>query len=482
MTHRFVLVTVSLLFASTLYAADKKLPNIVIVLADDMGHGHVSHLNPNSKIRTPYIDKLASEGMSLTDTHSGSAVCSPTRYGILTGRYAWRTHLTSGVLKWYSNPLIDADRLTLPAMLKQKGYHTACIGKWHLGWDWPAGKDAKDDKGARPRPDFTKPIPGGPTARGFDKYFGTDVPNNPPYCFIDNDRIVGELTAEKTKRTLEGPEGPMIPGWKFDAILPTLGDRATEYIAERAKTGTPFFLYFPLTSPHEPISPSEAFRGKSKLNALGDFVLQTDDMLGRVMAAIEKAGIAKDTLLIFTADNGSSFYTGGKELQQMGHEPSAAWRSGKTSIYEGGHRVPFVARWPGIIPANSKSDETICLTDFMATFAGIVGASLPSNAAEDSFDILPALKSEKHSAPLREATVHQSLQGMLAIRQGKWKLILPEVAAKLPANSTEPTTIELYDLVADPTEKKNVAAENPAVVTKLKALLEQYKKTGRSRP
>lgn len=454
---------------------EARRPNIVLILGDDLGHGHISHLNPRSKIATPHIDGLAKAGMTFTDAHSGSAVCSPTRYGLLTGRYAWRTRLVRGVLGPYDPPLIEKDRLTLPTLLKQHGYHTACVGKWHLGWDWP--RSGQDD------PDFSKPIASGPTARGFDLYFGTDVPNYPPYCFIENDRTVGQPTARKEERNLDGRPGPMLPGWKFDEILPKLTDRAVSYLAERAKEKKPFFLYFPLTSPHEPIAPSAAFRGKSGLNALGDFLLQTDAVVGQVLDALEKQGLAKNTLVIFTCDNGSSLYTGGNELRQKGHEPSAGYRGFKTSIYEGGHRVPFVARWPGVIPAGSRSDETICLTDVMATCAAIVGAPLPREAAEDSFDITPVLRGEKRNRPAREATVHQSSQGQLAIRQGQWKLILtPDAKQPADKKGTEPATAELYDLVADPGETKNVHAANAEVVARLTALLQKYRKEGRSRP
>jgi arylsulfatase A-like enzyme len=279
-------------------------------------------------------------------------------------------------------------------------------------------------------------------------------------------------------QNLDGRTGPMLPGWKFDEILPKLTERAVSYLAERAKDKKPFFLYFPLTSPHQPIAPSAAFRGKSGLNALGDFLLETDAVVGQVLDALERQALAKKTLVIFTCDNGSSLHTGGEELRQKGHEPSAAFRGFKTSIYEGGHRVPFVARWPVIVPAGSRSDETICLTDVMATCAAVVSARLPHEAAEDSFDLLPVLRGEKRDRPAREATVHQSAQGQLAIRQGQWKLILAPEAKK----STEPAEAELYDLAADPGESKNVAAAHPEVVTRLTALLQKYKRDGRSRP
>jgi arylsulfatase A-like enzyme len=265
--------------------------------------------------------------------------------------------------------------------------------------------------------------------------------------------------------------------------LPKLTERSVAYLAERARDQKPFFLYFPLTSPHEPIAPSAAFRGKSGLNALGDFLLETDAVVGQVMDALEKHGLAKNTLVIFTCDNGSSLYTGGTELRQKGHEPSAGFRGQKTSIYEGGHRVPFFARWPGANAPGSRSEETVCLTDLMATCAAAAEAPLPREAAEDSFNLLPLLRGEKRAGPIREATVHQSAQGQLAIRKGKWKLIVAPPPAKQPAKKTaEPMESELYDLAADPAETKNVLAANAEVAARLTALLEQYRKDGRSRP
>jgi arylsulfatase A-like enzyme len=457
-------------------------PNIVLILADDMGHGHVSSLNPTAKFQTPHIDGLAKQGISFSDAHSGSSVCSPTRYGILTGRYAWRTKLVRGVLGPYDPPLIEAGRLTLPGMLKQQGYHTACIGKWHLGWDWPAKKgDA---------PDFTQPIAGGPTTRGFEYYFGTDVPNYPPYCFIENDRTVGQPTAEKTERNLNGRPGPMLPGWRFEDILPKLAEKAVGYIEGRSKEKRPYFLYLPLTSPHEPIAPSAKFKGQSGLGDLADFLIETDDVVGQVVAAVDRSEAAQRTLVIFTCDNGSSLYTGGAALEKQGHRVSAGFRGAKGSIYEGGHRVPFIARWPGKIQPASKCDQTICLTDMMATLATVSGAKLPDNAAEDSFNVWPLLQGYPLTSP-RAPVVHQSSTGRVAIRQGPWKLMLP--AAVVPANrpqkgvapkdaGAEPTERELYNLVEDSAEKQNVIAEHKDTENELVTLFLKFKKEGRSRP
>ncbi|QDU28538.1 Arylsulfatase [Anatilimnocola aggregata] len=444
-------------------------PNIVFVLADDFGYGDAGCFNPESKIPTPNIDRLAKEGMKFTDAHSGSAVCSPTRYGILTGRYAWRTHLRRGVLGPYDPPLIAADRPTVASLLKGHGYHTACIGKWHLGWDWPRqGGEVV----------FDQPIKGGPTARGFDRYFGTDVPNYPPYCFIDNERTVGQPTDMKTVRDLNGRLGPMLPGWQFDAILPKLTEQAVEYIGTRAREKQPFFLYFPLTSPHEPIAPSARFKGKSGINDLADFFMESDWAVGEIITALEKYQLADNTLFIFTCDNGHATYTGLPPLQQAGHKVSGPFRGYKTDIWEGGHRVPFVARWPGKIKAGTTCDETICHTNLLATSLDVIGASRTQDVGEDSFSIWPLLQGKQLTEPTHPYVVHQAANGMLAIRQGKWKLLVGAAGDATKGNARE----QLYDLDTDPGEVTDLAAANPAVVERLLALLQKSIDDGRSTP
>jgi arylsulfatase A-like enzyme len=447
---------------------DAQPPNIVYILADDYGYGDARCYNADSKIPTPSVDRLATEGMRFTDAHSGSAVCSPTRYGILTGRYAWRTNLRRGVLQPYDPPLIAAGRLTAPALLKQHGYHTACIGKWHLGWDWPRrGGEVV----------FDQPIAGGPTARGFDSYFGTHVPNHPPYVFIEDDRTVGQPTAMKEVRDLNGRPGPMLPGWKFDAILPALAEKAVAYIAERANTDKPFFLYFPLTSPHEPIAPSERFRGKSGISDLADFMLETDWAVGQVLEALDKHRLAPNTLVIFTCDNGHSKYTGLPALEKAGHKASGPLRGYKTDIWEGGHRVPFVVRWPGKVKPGSQCDETICHTNLIATCAELLGTKLPGDAGEDSFSILPLLLGKKQDRPAYPAVVHQAADGTLAIRRGRWKLVLGALAP-----DGKPEADQLYDLQTDLGETRDVSAEHMGEAAELRDLLTIYIDQGRSTP
>jgi arylsulfatase A-like enzyme len=474
-------------------ATDLAKPNVVYILADDLGYGDPGCFNPKSKIPTPNLDRLAKEGRRFTDAHSPSAVCTPTRYGLLTGRYAWRTRLQRGVNGPYSQPLIAADRLTVPAMLRGQGYVTACVGKWHLGWGWP--KPAAD--GTR---DFTKPIPDGPTARGFDSYFGTDVPNYPPYCFLEHDRTVGiPSLAAPVGRDQFNIAGPMVPGWKLVDVLPGLEKRAVEFIGTAAKGNKPFFLYMPLTSPHFPVVPSAAFKGNGAVGDYGDFVTQTDAVVGSVLDALKAAGVADNTLVIFTSDNGpeiSGEVNPGAydRLKQFGHASMGDLRGAKRDAREGGHRVPFLARWPGKIPAGTTCDETICHVDLLATLAAVLNVTVPPDAGEDSVNVLPALLGEKRTGPSREATVHHAASGTFAIRKGDWVLTLapsgddngkrgePEWFRRDRGYALHAEAGELFDLKNDPTQKVNRYATEPGRVRDLAALLERFVTDGRSTP
>jgi len=483
-------------------------PNIVFILADDMGYGDLACQNPESKVPTPHLDRLATQGVRFTDAHSPSAVCSPTRYGLLTGRYAWRTRLKRGVLWCWDKPLIAPDRLTCGTLLKAHGYDTACIGKWHLGMDWPTtdgkppvGMGRTRAAGSGSNVDFAKPIANGPTTRGFDYYFGTAVPNFPPYCFVENERTVGIPTVPKPKGMFGCP-GPMLEGWKLEGILPGLMTQAVGYLdakggktanaAFRQTQGAPFFLYMPLTAPHTPIAPAAEFRGKSKAGAYGDFVHQVDHVVGQVLQALDRNGFAENTLVVFTSDNGSPARDGRnmsgpiRSVLKFGHDPSRPWRGIKSDIWDGGHRVPYLARWPGRIRPGTACDETICHVDFIATVATVLGHKLPPNAGEDSYNILPALLGQPRPKPIREATVHHSGGGMFAIRQGRWKCIFGLGPAGFSGGARKPTPGgpkgQLYDMQADPKEQKNLWLEKPELVKALTALLEQYKKSGRSAP
>jgi len=441
-------------------------PNIVYILCDDLGYGDVQCLNPErGKIKTPNLDRLAAQGMIFTEAHSSSAVCTPTRYGILTGRYNWRSRLQRGVLGGYSDPLIDKDRLTVPGFLKQHGYETACIGKWHLGMTI-----------SQKNPNT--PVGDGPTTRGFDSYFGISASlDMPPFAFIENDRFTEAPTAKK--KWLR--EGAAAPGFEAVDVLPTLTRKAVEFVNRRATAEKPFFLYLPLTSPHTPVVPTAEWQGKSGLNAYGDFVMQTDWSVGQVMDALEKAGIAANTLVIFTSDNGCSPAAKVDELEGKGHYPSEYRRGYKADIWDGGHRIPFIARWPDRIKPGSRSDQLICLTDLMATSAEIVGAKLPDNAGEDSVSILPALLGTA-TGPLREAVVHHSIKGNFAIRQGQWKLELCKDSGGWSKGGVTGAPGQLYDMSKDVGERSNEYNQRPEVVARLTKLLEKYVTEGRSTP
>lgn len=479
-------------------------PNIVVILADDLGYGDVQCYNPErGKIPTPNIDRLATQGMRFTDAHSSCAVCSPSRYTLLTGRYHWRTRLQAGIVGVFGLPLIAPDRLTIAGLAKQHGYRTAAIGKWHLGWDWPidpaqrkllqgAPRQGQSDEAplvataehrAAWREIFSKPIPGGPTTRGFDRYFGTDVPNWPPYCFIENDRTVGLpsefLPADLLKDNLASLPGPALKDWSLERILPTLGDRACAFIAEAARRPEPFLLYLPLTAPHTPLAVTGEWRGKSRLTTYADFVMETDAVIGRVLEALEQSGAAGNTLLVFTSDNGCAPYIGAKELEALGHYPSGPLRGYKSDVWEGGHREPFIVRWPGVVRPGSLCGQLVLQADLLATFAELLGAQLPATAGEDSFSILPLLRGADQ--PVREQAVNCSSNGLPSVRQGPWKLILgPGSGGWSTDVSDQP--VQLYNLADDLGETKNLAAAQPQRVAEMKALLEKLITQGRSTP
>ena len=463
-------------------------PNIVYILADDLGYGDVRCFNSDGKIATPHLDRLGAGGMRFTDAHSSSAVCTPTRYGILTGRYNWRSSLKSGVLNGYSKRLIEPGRLTVPEFLRQKGYRTACVGKWHLGMDWPRKDGSDSGKIATGwEVDYAQPIANGPTAVGFDHYFGISASlDMPPYLFIDRDRTQGVPTVEKTW-VRKGPAGA-----DFEAarVLPALVRSATSFIdknAEAAREGKPFFLYTPLSAPHTPILPTAEWRGKSGLNDYADFVMQVDRGVGQILEALESGGLAGETLLIFTSDNGCSPQANYPELLAKGHDPSAGFRGTKADIFEGGHHVPFIVRWPGKVKPGTASDQVVCLTDLFSTCAEMLGSRLPAAAAEDSVSLLPALLGTA-TGPLREATVHHSINGSFAIRQGRWKLALcPDSGGwSHPRPGDDDVKglpeVQLYDLLADRGERHNVQAEHPEIVESLTRLLKRYVTDGRSTP
>jgi len=477
-------------------------PNIVLILADDMGYGDLGCQNPASKIPTPRLDAFAAEGRRFTDCHAPSAVCSPTRYALLTGRYSWRTEMKTDVLWPWDGPLIEADRLTLPQMLRSVGYHTACIGKWHLGWDWPTtdgthmndfvplgGRDFPLREQFNEKIDFSKPIGGGPITRGFDCYFGDDVPNFPPYIWIENDRTFGLPTVQKPD-TMFGNPGPMLPGWTLEQVMPTITQWAGDYIESHGHSD-PYFLYFPLTAPHTPIAPLPEFEGRSEAGKYGDYVCEVDHCVGRVLDVIERTGQADDTIVMFMSDNGPE-HPCYERIREYGHYSMGDWRGMKRDLWEGGHRVPFIIRWPEHIQPGTVCDETFAMVDIMASIADLLDIELPNEAAEDSQTALPLLLDQPHQAPLRETQIYHGIRGDLALRQGDWVFVDASTGSQ---NRAEPDwrqealgvvahdqPYELFRLDTDPQQARNLYAEEPARAAAMQALLHQYRDGGRSVP
>ncbi len=473
-------------------------PNIIYILADDMGYGDMGCNNPDSKIPTPNLDLLAEEGMRFTDAHAPSSVCTPSRYALLTGRYCWRTPLKNSVLWPYDPPLIEPGRLTAAEMLRQQGYRTACIGKWHLGWEWttrdgkPAhegtavGRPDRELREERERQvDFGRPMRGGPVDCGFDTYFGVDVPNFPPYTWFEQDRLAGEPTVSKPDDMFGWP-GVMKPGWTLEEMIPAFIRRVVNYIESSGPD--PFFLYFPLTSPHTPIVPNAPFIGRSGSGRYGDFVCEVDWVVGQVMAALDRHGIADDTLLIFTSDNGpecAPAADGGsyEHARIHGHYSMANLRGVKRDTWEGGHRVPFLARWPDATPAGTVCDQLTILGDFMATCAELTGTGLREDEGEDSVSMLPLLRGET-DAPVREFAVHHSCHGNFAIRKGNWVFIdspdgddnrEPDWFKEERGYVAHTHPGELFDLEEDISERVNRYGDHPEIVREMSRLLERVK-------
>jgi arylsulfatase A-like enzyme len=459
-----------------LFAQAPASPNIVVILCDDLGYGDVGCYYKGAKIPTPRMDRLAREGMRFTDAHSPSSVCTPTRYGVLTGRYCWRTRMKSGVGNGYSPALIEPGRDTIASLLKrEKGYRTGGFGKWHLG----LGTEEKVDYGREFRPS--------PLEFGFDEFYGIPASlDMPPYVFIDGHRAVEPPTSTiadngEVKRGPFWRGGPRAPSFEMYEVIPSIVKRAVAFV-EREKE--PFFAYVPLPAPHTPWVPSKPFQGKSKAGLYGDFVEETDASIGMILDALERTGKAKNTLVIVTSDNGAPWEERDAK-EALGHWANAEWRGQKADIQEAGHRVPFLVRWPGRVKAGTVSRQTICLTDLFATIADLQGIRLTDAMAEDSVSLLPELLGRQRG-PLREAVVHHSANGMFSIRQGDWKLIL----GRGSGGFTTPIKIdpkpgdvpgELYNLRNDPHEDRNVYDTNPAIVARLSALLKRYQDSGRSR-
>ena len=438
-------------------------PNIIFIMADDLGYGDVQCFNTEKgKIATPHADRLAAEGMMFLDSHSGSAVCTPTRYGVMTGRYSWRTRLQKGVVQGFAPCLIAPERPTVASFLKSHGYHTGIIGKWHLDFEYLDPKTGERyDKKDHNTPPVGAKIPDGPLRRGFDYYHGFHHARNME-AVIEGDEVIAHDDVIN--------------------MLPRLSGKAGEYVRERAGKKKPFFLYLPLGSPHTPIVPTKDWEGKSGLGSYGDFVMQSDAAIGAVMDALRETGADANTLVMFTSDNGCSKAAGIEKLQEQGHFPSAHLRGSKADIWEGGHRVAFLARWPkGGVEAGSRNTQTICHVDLFATCADILGVELPVESCEDSVSFLPALKGEEIKSS-RAGIIHHSISGHFSYRQDNWKLILASGSAgwTAPKRVDDGPVAQLYDLSADPGEEKNLYESKPEVAARLLKLIEKDVFSGRS--
>jgi len=483
-----------------------KQPNIIYILADDLGYGDLPCNNPRSRIPTPNLDRLAARGMRFSDAHAASAVCTPSRYALLTGRYPWRSRLKRGIVWEWDGPMIEPDRLTVAELLRGQGYCTACIGKWHLGWDWPTrdGRHPNEtlEFGVRHAAqrlayeaniDYTGRIRGGPTDRGFDSYFGVDVPNFPPYTWFKDDRLVEPPSIPKPAE-LYGNPGLMVPGWKLEAMIPEFTRRAVGFIEQQAKEPKPFFLYFPLTSPHSPVVPNAQFIGRSGIGRYGDFVMEVDWVVGQVMEAIERAGVASDTLLVFASDNGPEGRTPDDEgvyerAQRTEHLSMGELRGMKRDAWEGGHRVPLLMSWPRVIAPGTSCDQTVCLSDFMATCASITEAMLPADAGEDSVSMWPLLTG-RADQPTRRHMVYHSLSGKFALRQGPWVFIdapsggdnpEPQWFQQKRGYTPHAEAGELFELVGDLSQRVNRYAQKPEMVQQMRATLDRVR-AGKATP
>jgi arylsulfatase A len=473
-------------------------PNIVVILADDLGYGDVGAFNPGGRIPTPHLDRLAREGMRLTDAHTASAVCTPTRYALLTGRYPWRTRLPRGVLWGNGDALIEPGRMTLASLLRDAGYHTAGIGKWHLGLRWAAAAGSTPDRTTNTETapvdwiDYTARIADGPTHHGFTEFFGLPASlDMRDYVYVDGDRVhePPTTTLAGAPASVPGFHRPGRAGASFrpERVLGDLTSRAVQYVRARAGGAQPFFLYFALASPHTPVLPTAAFAGRTGLGAYADFVAETDAAIGELLQALEQSGAAKNTLVIFASDNGPAPIANMIEsLRAQGHDSAGGLRGAKQDLYEGGHRVPLIVKWPGAVAPGSTSRALVGLVDVLATIADVVGRPLPVGAGEDSVSFLPLLR--RPSAFERPgALVMQSGNGSLAIREGRWKLCLAPGSGGLssprPGSPEEQglPPVQLFDLEADPLEKTNLQAAHPDVVRRLTSLLESYRRSGRSR-
>ncbi len=476
-------------------------PNIVILYADDMGYGDLNIQNPDSKIPTPYLDQLARDGMRFTDAHSSSGVCSPSRYALLTGTYHWRRQ--HSIIGSFGGPFFNDSDITLPQVLKDNGYSTGMIGKWHLGWNWEYINEPSMEAILFNRPhtvvqpqdiDWSKPITGGPVDRGFDYYFGDGTINFPPYAWIENDRVLEAPTEvmlpdnigfETAEEAWEFRPGPRVKGWNPYKVLPTMTEKAVEWIDNQSKD-QPFFLYFSFTSPHTPIIPNEEFIGKSEAGGYGDFVYQTDWVVGQILNALKENGFEDNTIVIFSSDNGPERFAYQRAVT-YDHFSMGDLRGVKVDIWEGGHRVPMIMKWPGRIEPGAVSDKLVSQIDYMATLAETIGISLPEGSAPDSYNFLPTLLGEEYTFPEREILIHNTYASRWAVRHGDWLYmdtnsgehrIMPQFFKDLRGYTDFETDGLLFNLKDDPGQRVNLFEQYPERVRAMHQLIDDYKATG----
>jgi len=500
--YRCILCIISTLL---LYACEKEVefhsPNIVLILADDMGYGDIQAYNPESHIPTPNLNSLAEEGIKFTDAHTNSAVCTPTRYGLLTGRYAWRTRLKKHVLSGYSAHLIDPNRATIASILKSRGYNTAVVGKWHLGLDYP-WKSGVSPEGvndlnycAEDEIDYEKPVKNGPNELGFDYSFL--VPGSldmSPYVYLENGMAtaIPDSISPKVSFPAYTRRGEIAPDFTHESTLDKLTEKAVKFIHDQANKEAPFMLYFPLTGPHKPALTARRFVGKSGYGPYGDLVMQVDWTVGQVLEALKDNQIEDNTLVIYTSDNGSYMFRIDEagpdhvddEKVQGYHEnrrqSNYIWRGTKADIYDGGHRVPFIVRWPQTISGGVSNSSTICLTDILATITEIQGLEQAGDVGPDSFSFYSLLLGDADFQ--RPPIIHHSVNGTFSIRHGKWKMIFSDGSGgrQQPIGKPFNEPYQLYNLEKDPSESINVLNENTEVAEILTGYLQQIQDKGTS--
>ncbi len=493
-----------LLSLSSANGENSPKPNILIILVDDMGYGDPGCFNPESKIATPHIDRLAKEGMRFTDAHAGASICVPSRYSLLSGRMPYRNWNATSAKpsrkgdpnasekKHFPPPQLQHEpgRLNLATLMKRQGYATACVGKWHQGMSSKAEADGT--------------LKMTPVDFGFDYYFGFDAPEQAPYAWIENKRFVvaptemiedhpGEGVANPQTQGAHWRKGLAAPGWMFEGYLSTLADKTDEWLAKQSRSEAPFFLYYAIPAPHAPWATASEFKGKSGAGQYGDFVMEVDARIGQVMATLDKLKLKDETLVIFSSDNGPVWYP--QDIEKFGHRAAGPWNGMKGSLTEAGHHMPFIASWPGKIQAGSSCGELICFADMLATIASLLGDPLPGDAGEDSFDISLLLLGEKPSVPIRKGMVHVNYGSYsLAIREGDWKLILPSDVYVVEDGTVTPdhlvetqgkgpnSKFQLYNLRTDPGEAANLFAQEPDKAIELFAALKADLAHGRRRP